>query len=58
VDDFRLLQRQLLEQRAEIEALKEGQGGDLDEVSSTYEVGFSSLSLLPYCSVNQENGAF
>jgi hypothetical protein len=47
VDDFRLLQRQLLEQRAEIEALKDGQGGDLDEVSSTYEVGFSSLSLLP-----------
>ena len=44
--DFRRLQIQLLDQRAEIEALKDNQGGD-DEAKSTYEVGFSSLALLP-----------
>ena len=46
-DDFQFLRQQLLDQQAELNALKENLGAQPDEVRSSYEVGETTLALLP-----------
>jgi hypothetical protein len=46
-DDFDELRAQLLAQQAEISQLRSNMDADPDEAKSTYQVGFSSLALLP-----------
>jgi len=46
-DDFQFLRQQLLDQQAELNALKENLGAQPDEVRSSYEAGETTLALLP-----------